>query len=133
MKSGSLIVVVFDQIGPDDFFHRLEWDGLIGRWSGAIAWSPIGAGRVRLELAGVDGLEAISVARRRVGDRVFIAARDGATGELIQTGVWAYDRAAGTAWCVRRVHRPELVEPLRRRLPDFCCAAFLRGGDSQTA
>jgi hypothetical protein len=124
MSAASTIVVMIDRIERDEFFRRLAWPYLIRAWSGAIRWEQLGPSRVRLELAGLDGLRTIAVARKQIGDKVFIAACDEA-GALLQTGVWFFDEAAAAGVCLRRVHQPELTRALRERLPDFCCSTFL--------
>jgi len=127
MSKSATIVVMFDQIEREAFFRRLDWDALVRAWSGTIRWRRIGQTRVRLELDGLDGLQTIIVSRKHIGDKIFIAARD-ESGDLLQTGAWFFDAESGTACCVRRVHRPDLVETLCDRLPAFCCATFLYDG-----
>lgn len=120
----STIVVLFDGVDRAQFLRRLEWPFLVKAWSKAIRWERVGASRVRLELAGIDGLQTIQVTRRALGGKIFIAAHD-MRGGLIQTGVWSFEDALGVCVCVRRVYRAELVETLRERLPDFIAATFL--------
>lgn len=125
MTPHSTIVVVFDQIKRDEFFRRLDWPFLVRAWSKAINWEQISSSTIRLDLAGIDGLQSIFVTRRYRGAKVFIGARDG-NRTLIQTGVWEWDEANHLAICFRRVYKPELVELLRERLAEFCCSTFLK-------
>ncbi|SFU92618.1 hypothetical protein SAMN04488527_13916 [Aliiroseovarius crassostreae] len=125
MTQSSTVVVLFDQISAPEFFRRLEWPFLIKAWSKAISWHYLSPQKVELKLAGLDGLDSIVVTRRVRGDKIFIAARNG-MGELIQSGVWEYDTDAGLGVCYRRIRKPDLVETLRERLADFCCATFLK-------
>lgn len=125
MTPHSTIVIVFDQIERDEFFRRLDWSFLVSAWSKVINWEKISSSTIRLDLAGIDGLQSIFVTRRFRGDKVFIGARDG-NRTLIQTGVWEWDEVNHLAICLRRIYKPELVELLRERLAEFCCATFLR-------
>ena len=125
MTPHSTIVVVFDQIKRDEFFRRLDWPFLVRAWSKAINWERISSSTIRLDLAGIDGLQSIFVTRRYRGAKVFIGARDG-NRALIQTGAWEWDEENHLAVCFRRVYKPELVELLRERLAEFCCSTFLR-------
>lgn len=125
MMVSSTIVVVFDQLSREDFFRRLEWPALVRAWSKTIAWRPLSAHRVLLELAGLDGIDRLTITRRRRGDRIFIGARD-SDGVLLQSGVWEYECESGLCVCYRRVYRPELVVVLRERLADFVCATFMK-------
>ncbi len=125
MTQSSTVVVLFDQISAPDFFRRLEWPFLVKAWSKAISWQYLSPHKVKLALAGLDDLDSIVVTRRARGDRIFIGARNGA-GEMIQSGVWEYDKEAGLGVCYRRIYKPDLAETLRERLADFCCATFLK-------
>lgn len=125
MKKPETIVVVFDNISREEFFHRLEWPYLVRAWSQAIGWEPVSATTIRLDLAGIDGLNSIYVTRRPRGDKVFIVARDSER-RLIQTGTWEWDGTDALAVCYRRVYVQELAELLRERLVDFCYNTFLR-------
>ena len=125
MTAPSTIVIIFDQIKRDEFFRRLDWPFLVRAWSGTIGWQSVSPSTIRLDLAGIDGLQSIFVTRRYRGDKVFIGARDG-NRILIQTGVWEWDEIGHLAVCYRRVYKPELVETLRERLADFCCSIFLK-------
>ena len=125
MTSPSIIVIVFDQIAQDEFFRRLDWPFLVRAWSKTIRWERVSRSTIRLDLAGIDGLQSIFVTRRYRGNKVFIGARDG-NRILIQTGVWEWDETDQFAVCYRRVYKPELVEILRERLADFCCSTFLK-------
>jgi len=125
MIKPAVIVVVFDQITRDEFFQRLDWPFLVKAWSKAIRWEQVSPTTVRLDLAGLDGLDSVTVTRRIRGDKVFIGARNG-KGELVQTGVWEYEAESGLCVCYRRVHKIELAEVLCERLVDFCCSTFLK-------
>ncbi len=124
-RQSSKVVVLFDQITATEFFRRLEWPYLVRAWSMAISWHQLAPHKVELKLGGLDGLDRITVTRRAQGGRIFIGARN-ASGALIQSGVWEYDREADLGLCYRRVYVPELAEVLRERLADFCFATFLR-------
>lgn len=119
------IFVFFDEIMPDEFERRLDWEFLVKAWSGSISWQQISPGQIVLELNGIDGLNRIYVTRRRIADRIYIAARK-ETGEILQTGVWWYDEAAQSACCARRIYDEDLVETLNTRLPDFCYNTFVK-------
>lgn len=125
MGVSDKIIVLFDQISAPEFFRRLEWPFLVKAWSKAIGWRHLAPHKVELELAGLDGLDKITITRRARGPNIFIGARN-AQGELIQSGLWTYDAEAGLGVCYRRVYKPELAETLRERLADFCCATFLK-------
>ena len=125
MITPSIIVVVFDQIEREEFFRRLDWPYLVRAWSKAIDWESISPSTIRLDLAGIDGLQSIFVTRRHRGRKVFIGARD-SNRTLIQSGVWEWDEANQLAVCYRRIYKIELVEILRERLADFCCSTFLK-------
>lgn len=125
MTTSSAIIVVFDQLSREDFFRRLEWPALVQAWSKTIDWRPLSAHRVLLELSGLDGIDRLTITRRRRGDRIFIGARD-MNGVLLQSGVWEYERDSGLCVCYRRVYRPELVAVLRERLADFVCTTFMK-------
>ncbi|WFQ79423.1 hypothetical protein PXH59_17955 [Xenorhabdus sp. SF857] len=124
MKS-STIVVVFDQVSRADFFNRLEWPYLVKSWSKTISWHQLSAHKVQLELDGLDEIDSLTITRRRRGDRIFIGARN-RVGELIQSGLWEYEQESQLCVCYRRVYKPELVNLLRERLPDFICSTFLK-------
>ena len=124
MNLHSTIGVVWDQIERAEFFRRLDWPFLERAWSKAINWERVSASTIRLDLAGIDGLQSIFVTRRYRGAKVFIGARD-SKGTKIQTGAWEWDEANQYAVCYRRVYKPELVGLLRERLADFCCSTFL--------
>ncbi|CAI2467724.1 hypothetical protein V2T44_18255 [Serratia ficaria] len=125
MTPSSTIVVVFDQLSREDFFRRLEWPALVRAWSKTIEWHYLSAHKVLLELSGLDGIDRLTITRRRRGDRIFIGARD-RQGTLIQSGVWEYESESGLCICYRRVYRPELVGVLRERLADFVCTTFMK-------
>lgn len=125
MTTASIIIVVFDQIERGEFFRRLDWPFLVRAWSKTIHWERISTSTIRLDLAGIDGLQSIFVTRRYRGKKVFIGARD-SNRTLIQTGVWEWDDAGQLAICYRRIYKPELVTILRERLADFCCSTFLK-------
>ncbi|MCC4107172.1 hypothetical protein [Serratia ureilytica] len=125
MTASSTIVVVFDQLSREDFFRRLEWPALVRAWSKTLTWRSLSTHRVSLELAGLDGIDRLTITRRQRGDRIFIGARD-SDGVLLQSGVWEYERDSGLCVCYRRVYRPELVTVLRERLTDFVCATFMK-------
>ncbi|WP_071825378.1 hypothetical protein [Xenorhabdus poinarii] len=125
MSRYSTIIVVFDQVSREDFFHRLEWPYLVRAWSRTIAWHQLSTQKVQLELDGLDGIDNLTITRRRRGDRIFIGARNKA-GALIQSGLWEYEQRNQLCVCYRRVYKPELVGLLRERLPDFICSTFLK-------
>lgn len=125
MSRYSTVIVLFDQVSRDDFFHRLEWPQLVSAWSKTIAWQPIAAHKVRLELAGLDGIDNLIITRRRRGDRIFIGARD-KHGTLIQSGLWEFEAENQLCVCYRRVYQPALVSVLRERLADFVCTTFMK-------
>lgn len=124
MSLHSTIVVVLDQIERAEFFRRLDWPFLVRAWSKAINWERVSESTIRLDLAGIDGLQSIFVTRRYRGAKVFIGARD-SQGTKIQTGAWEWDEVNQYAVCYRRVYKPELVGLLRERLAEFCCSTFL--------
>lgn len=125
MTTPSIIIVIFDQIGREEFFRRLDWSFLVRAWSKAIHWERISTSTIRLDLAGIDDLQSIFVTRRYRNDKVFIIAHD-SNRVLIQTGVWEWDDIDQLALCYRRIYKPELVTTLRERLADFCCSTFLK-------
>ncbi|MDX1472624.1 MAG: hypothetical protein R3309_00555, partial [Reinekea sp.] len=69
------IYVFFDGLTRDEFFQRLDWNYLVKAWSKAISWHQKDDSTVVLELAGIDGLNRIIVKRRRINNRIYIAAR----------------------------------------------------------
>jgi hypothetical protein len=125
MSQSSTIIVVFDKVTREDFFRRLEWSYLVKAWSKTIAWHQLSAHKVQLELAGLDGIDNLTITRRQRGDRIFIGARD-RDGVLIQSGLWEYERESQLCICYRRVYKQELVPLLRERLADFICSTFIK-------
>ncbi|PMP42486.1 hypothetical protein [Vibrio splendidus] len=125
MKKPAIIIVVFDQITRSEFFKRLSWDYMVDAWSNTIRWEQINPTTIKLDLAGIDGMDSIFITRRHRGNKIFIGARNSER-ELIQTGVWEYEDDAELAVCYRRVHKRELANLLQDRLADFCCSTFLR-------
>lgn len=123
------IIVLFDQITSDEFFHRLEWEFLVSAWSKAIAWHKISPHKVRLELAGLDGLNDVIITRRAQADRIFICAKS-SDGKVLQSGLWEYDHENQLGVCFRRVYNSELADILSDRLADFCYSTFLKEENS---
>lgn len=125
MSRFSTIIVVFDNVTEEDFFRRLEWSYLVKAWSKTIAWRQLSVNKVLLELDGLDGIENLTITRRRWGRRIFIGARD-RDGLLIQSGLWEFEQESQLCVCYRRVYKPELVPVLRERLADFICSTFMK-------
>ena len=125
MSRFSTIIVVFDNVTKEDFFRRLEWSHLVKAWSKTIAWHHLSVNKVLLELDGLDGIDNLTITRRRRGNRIFIGAR-GRDGLLIQSGLWEFEQESQLCVCYRRVYKPELVPLLRERLADFICSTFMK-------
>ncbi|WP_187181824.1 hypothetical protein [Serratia marcescens] len=125
MSRFSTIIVVFDNVTQEDFFRRLEWSHLVKAWSKTIAWHQLSVNKVLLELDGLDGIDNLTITRRRRGNRIFIGAR-GRDGLLIQSGLWEFEQESQLCVCYRRVYKPELVPILRERLADFICSTFMK-------
>jgi hypothetical protein len=119
------IYVFFDGLTREEFHRRLDWSFLVKAWSRTIQWQQLDASTVVLELEGIDGLNRIYVKRRRINDRIYIAARR-ADGVILQTGVWWIDTDSQVCCCARRIYDADLVATLQERLPDFCFNTFLR-------
>lgn len=119
------IYVFFDGLTRDEFYQRLDWSYLVKAWSQTISWQQINAATVVLELEGIDGLKRISVTRRYINDRIYIAARR-YDGTILQTGVWWVDGDSGVCCCARRIYDADLVTTLQECLPDFCFNTFVR-------
>ncbi|MFK7874162.1 MAG: hypothetical protein AB8B71_00060 [Paracoccaceae bacterium] len=125
MSKHAVVIVVFDEISKPEFLRRLDWSYLVKAWSKAIRWETISKTSIKLHLAGIDGLDSVTVSRRTINGKVYIGARDG-NGDLLQSGLWDYEDHGNLAVCYRRIHKPELASVLKDRLADFCCSTFLK-------
>lgn len=119
------IYVFFDGLTRNEFYKRLNWSYLVKAWSKTINWYQKDISTVVLELAGIDGLNRIYVKRRKINNRIYIAARRD-DGTILQTGVWWVDSDSGVCCCARRIYDADLVNTLKERLPDFCFSTFVR-------
>jgi len=125
MIKPSIIIVVFDNITSEDFFRRLEWPYLVKAWSKTISWHQLSTHKAFLKLDGLDGIDGMTITRRRRGNRIFIGARD-QSGLLIQSGIWEYEPLSHLCVCYRRIYKPNLVLLLQERLVNFILATFLK-------